>query len=119
MDDLRFIVGNSYKSVHPSEAKLDRSGRYPKNHDWTLYVDVVSGCPDDIKNVTFDLGHSFKPQKYMSSCPVPVKSDGGGPQTWRFCTRQQSYGSVAAEVTVQAADGSTKNITHRVALGTG
>lgn len=115
MAQCGFIVGNTYRSVPLSEAKLDRSGRFHKEHDWTLFVDVVSGNPDLIERVVFDLGSSFSPSSFVCASPVSVTRP-NGLQAWRFSTRQQTYGAVKASIKIRGMGGTVLHTEHRVVL---
>ncbi|EJK65461.1 hypothetical protein THAOC_13670 [Thalassiosira oceanica] len=55
MPEVDYVIGNSYDKIPKSRAKVDRSGAYLKQHDWTLYVDVL-GDPDIVKKVEFHSG---------------------------------------------------------------
>ena len=116
MSSVQFIVGNTYRRVPLSDAKMDRSGTYPKTHDWTLYLDVLEGSdPDLIERVTFDLGSSFSPPTFVCASPVSVTRPNGSP-AWRFQTRQQTYGPVTATVQIRGTGGTVLRTEHRVVL---
>mmetsp|Transcript_7725 Transcript_7725/g.8974 ORF Transcript_7725/g.8974 Transcript_7725/m.8974 type:complete len:525 (+) Transcript_7725:75-1649(+) len=126
---VQFIVGNTYEEIPESKAKLDRSGNFKKIHDWILYVDIVAGDPETIERVSFDLGGSFS-QVFHCSYPIPQtprnqkrsRSNNGRAaarqrqQHWRFKTRQQSYGSVTAAITIRGSGGSVLKTSHRIIL---
>jgi len=110
-------VGNTYNTIPLEQAELDRTGRYHKRHDWSIYVDVVEGDPDLLEGVLFNLGPSFKPQQFLCSSPVFVsRPDGSG--AWRFSTRQQTYGSSGTKATIQlrGSGGSRQEMQYQVAL---
>jgi len=110
-----FLVGNTYKRIPSREADFDRSHRHRKTHDWVLYVDIVGGNPDCIERVLFDLGSTFEPQTFISSCPTPIRRP-NGQRAWRFSTRQQSYGSTSATIAIRGAGGTKKEVTHSIIL---
>eukprot|EP00545_Synedropsis_sp_CCMP1620_P002818 CAMPEP_0119003338 /NCGR_PEP_ID=MMETSP1176-20130426/504_1 /TAXON_ID=265551 /ORGANISM="Synedropsis recta cf, Strain CCMP1620" /LENGTH=480 /DNA_ID=CAMNT_0006954931 /DNA_START=18 /DNA_END=1460 /DNA_ORIENTATION=+ len=112
---VQFVVSNTYKRVSTRSAKLDRSEKHAKVHDWTLFVDVVSGNPDLIERVVFDLGSTFKPPKFISSCPIPVKQPNGR-EGWRFSTRQQTYGGATATINIRGAGGSITSLSYTIQL---
>jgi hypothetical protein len=100
---VRFVVDNTYKSLRTSKAKLDmHHGQRRKVHEFTLYVDIVSGDPDLIERVLFDMGPTFEPKTFVSSCPIQVTQPNGSP-AWRFCTTQQVYGAPKANISVRGA----------------
>ncbi|KAI2498162.1 putative amidoligase enzyme [Fragilaria crotonensis] len=109
---VRFVVDNTYKSIPVHEAKLDRSGRYHKLHEYTLYVDIVYGDPDLIRHVRFYLGPTFHPQTFVCSSPIRVNRPNGLP-AWRFSTTQQVYGARKATITLVGVKGSVD--THMIA----
>jgi hypothetical protein len=120
LDDrtVQFVVDNTYKRIPSARAKLDRTGRYRRVHEFTLYVDIVSGDPDLIERVLFDMGPTFEPQTFVSSCPIQVRQPNGLP-AWRFCTTQQVYGATEANISVRGAGGSKMVVTHMIRLGEG
>ena len=109
---VQFVIGNTYQRLPHNSAPYDRSGRYRKVHDWVLYFDVVSGNPDLISKVSFDLGASFTPCEFTSSCPIPV-SRPNGTKSFRFQTRQQTYASVSATITITGAGGTRMVTTYK------
>jgi hypothetical protein len=115
---VRFVVNNTYKSIPSHKAKLDRSGKHLKTHEYTLYVDIVKGDPDLIDRVFFDMGSTFSPSTFISSCPVQVTQPNGSPG-WRFSTTQQVYGSTKAEISIRGAGGSKMVVAHKIRLGEG
>jgi hypothetical protein len=108
---VQFVIGNTYQRLPHNSAPYDKSGRYRKVHDWALYLDVVSGDPDLISKVSFHLGASFSPSEFTSSCPISVPRP-DGQESFRFQTRQQSYGSVAATITITGAGGTRMETTY-------
>jgi hypothetical protein len=111
---VQFVVGNTYSKVPLSEAKLDHSGKYRKIHDWTLFVDVIEGNPDDvIDHVSFDLGPSFLPRTFTCSTPVPKRGN-----IWSFQTRQQTYGPVTASIQIRGVGGSVLECSHKIQFTT-
>jgi len=124
MPSVDFVVGNSYQKISRSRARLDRSGRHSKVHDWTLFLDVINSdgqsstnsSPDIIERVTFDLGPSFSPTTFTCWTPIPIV-DHRGRTKWRFKTRQQTYGSVNATIKIRGAGGTTLVTTHSILLG--
>lgn len=111
-----YTVGNTYNKISSNRAKLDRSGQHKKVHDWTLFVDVLQGNQDLIHRVTFDLGSTFQPRAFACSCPVKVKRH-DGQTAWRFSTRQQSYGSTQANISILGVGGSKAQASHQINLG--
>ena len=116
MTTLVFTVGNTYQKIPSHRAKLDRSGKYRKIHDWTVYLDVVEGNEDLIQRVTFDLGSTFQPRAFACSCPVEVKRRDGR-KAWRFSTRQLAYGATTAKISVLGVGGSKSQVSHTIVLG--
>ncbi|GKY96023.1 hypothetical protein MPSEU_000562800 [Mayamaea pseudoterrestris] len=108
---VQFVVGNTYKRLPLSKAKLDRSGKYHKTHDWTLFVDVLQGDPDVIERVSFDLGAMFATSVFICSCPVQLERPGGR-FVWRFSTRQQTHGMVNQPriITIRGRGGSAMKV---------
>ena len=111
---IHFVVGNTYKKIPEAFAVQAKSAPILKVHDWQLYVDVVNGSPDVIRSVVFDLGPTFSPQKFTSRSPVPIKYVDGKTH-WRFQTRQQSYGSTKAFITILGSGGSQEILHYTVA----
>jgi hypothetical protein len=112
---VQFLVGNTYQKLRRGEEQhLDRTGTFRKDHDWTLYVDVVNGDPNQIQLVKFDLP-SFEPREFVCSCPVAVKRQNGS-TAWRFATRQQSYGSINATIKIRGTGGSLLTTQHQITL---
>lgn len=114
-ESVDFIVGNSYNKIPRSKADFDKSGRFQKIHDWTLYVDIINGSPDVIERVCFDLGSSFTPSIFTCASPIKVKYPNGN-IVWRFKTRQQSYGAITATLTIRGCGGTLQKITHKTLL---
>mmetsp|Transcript_36235 Transcript_36235/g.73985 ORF Transcript_36235/g.73985 Transcript_36235/m.73985 type:complete len:462 (-) Transcript_36235:145-1530(-) len=112
---VTLVVGNTYERLPDSVAKMDRSGSHLKVHDWTLHVDVVEGNPDLIQSVKFDLGSTFKPRAFTCRSPTNIVLPDGSRAT-RFKTRQQSFGSVVAYVSVNGRGGAPYRKKHTVAL---
>lgn len=112
--EVSYVCGNTYKVIPRELAALDRSGRYRKVHDWTLFVDVTAGNPDIIQQVTFDLGRSFQPSSFTCSCPVKVTKGASNNIVWRFSTRQQSYGFPPVSISILGAGGSRQTISYRI-----
>lgn len=112
---VRFVVDNTYKSIPVHEAKLDRSGRYRKLHEYTLYVDIIYGDPDLIRHVRFYLGPTFHPQTFVCSSPIRVNRPNGLP-AWRFSTTQQVCGARRATITLVGVKGSKTVVTHHIHL---
>jgi Putative amidoligase enzyme len=115
---VQFVVDNTYKSIPSAKAKLDRTGKYRKVHEFTLYVDIVRGDPDLIERVLFGMGRHFEPQTFVSSCPIRVRQPNGLP-AWRFCTTQQVCGAPKVNISVRGAGGSKMVITHMIRLEEG
>jgi len=112
LQTVRFVVGNTYRKVPTGEQSLDRSGKHHKNHEWTLYVDILQGNPDIIERVSFDLP-TFQPEQFVCNAPVAVKRP-NGTAAWRFSTRQQSCGSVTATVKLRGAGGTVLVVSHGI-----
>mmetsp|Transcript_10368 Transcript_10368/g.15401 ORF Transcript_10368/g.15401 Transcript_10368/m.15401 type:complete len:464 (-) Transcript_10368:138-1529(-) len=105
---LRFVIGNTYQRLSPRNAPFDRSGRYRKVHDWTVYLDVIGGDDADIiEFVKFDMNNStFKPQAFVCTCPIKVL-DKDGLSVWRFSSRQQTYAQIGPIKTIIRGRGGT------------
>jgi hypothetical protein len=114
--EVVFVVGNTYQELPQDQAALDRTGSFYKTHDWILFVDIEQGNPDIIQHVTFDLGLSFSPRSFTCSCPIQ-QSKGEGVVHWRFSTRQQTYGTVQAKISIVGAGGSRTEVIHNITLG--
>jgi len=115
-----FILGNSYSRIAATNAKFDRSGCHRRIHDWTLYVDVVTGeeAADLIERVCFDMkDDSFDPREFTCYCPIRKRV--GNVTRYRFHTRQKTFGAVNAEITIRGRGGSTLRFRHRVVLQDG
>jgi hypothetical protein len=110
-----FVVGNDYRRLPDHAAPRDRSRRFKKVHDWTLYVDVVKGDPNLIERVVFDLGSTFNPQTYICSCPISLQKPNGR-FVWRFSTRQQVYGATDALIAIRGVGGTKMEISHSIQL---
>jgi len=110
-----FVVGNTYTRIPVLEAKLDRSRKYKKIHNWTLYLDVLRGKSNVVERVTFDLGPSFHPQTFVCHAPIPVRRP-DGQLVWRFSTRQETYGSVVATLKIRGIGGSQMEVEHEIVL---
>ena len=111
---VMFVVGNTHRNVREANAKLDHSRTYRKTHDWTLYVDVISGDKDIIDHVTFDMQHSsFRPQVFTHRSPTRI-TDSNGRTRWRFATRQQTYGVIPCQITLKGCGGSDLTLNYRV-----
>ena len=115
VNSVRFVVDNTYKRIPWNDAKLDKSGTYRKVHEWTLYVDVVSGDPDCVERVLFDLGPTFSPSTYICASPIKV-TQSNGLTAWRFATTQQVYGQTNAKISIRGCGGSVKTVSHQIHL---
>jgi Putative amidoligase enzyme len=113
---VHYTVGNTYKEIPPHRAKMDRTRRFKKIHDWTLFVDILEGNPDLVHRVTFDLGSTFQPRAYACSCPIRVRRH-DGQSAWRFSTRQQVYGASTATISLLGVGGSKAQTTHTILFG--
>jgi Putative amidoligase enzyme len=112
-----YAVGNTYQKIPSHRAKLDRSGKFKKVHDVTLYLDVLEGNPDVIQRVTFDLGATFQPRSFACACPTQVKRP-DGTHVWRFSSRQQVYGSVVVKISLLGGGGThSEGQRHAMVLG--
>lgn len=125
---IHLLVGNTYHRLPKNQAPFDRSGTIRKVHDWTLYVDVIdsSGRDDSkhasdlIESVSFDLGSSFDPSRFLCHSPIPVKnSTNDGTKVMRFCTRQQTYGGVTATIKIRGTGGATRVVEYPIVLNNG
>jgi len=116
--ELKFIVGNSYKSIPRRFAKSSRCGEKLKTHDVEVFLDVTSGDPDLIHQVSFHLGSSFEPETFTCSTPVltTVQVDYSEFKVWRFSTRQQVFGSFTATIKIRGAGGTGHQVTHSIIL---
>ena len=115
---VQFVVDNTYKSIPLHEAKLDRTGRYRKTHEYTLFIDVVVGDPGLIKRVVFNMGPKFNPPKFICTNPIRIIQPNGSP-TWRFSTTQQVCGArTPAEISICGARASLMVVTHNIQLNT-
>lgn len=121
MTRLQLYIGNTYRRLPESEAPWDRSKRFKKVHDYTVFVDVLIPSQGEadalekaIDRVTFDLGSTFQGSPYLCRAPVPAKR--GSQRFWRFSTRQLAYGSVTADIQVRGAGGKVQNFSHSISL---
>lgn len=124
---VHFVVGNTYREIQRADSKLDPTGTYRKIHDWCLYLDIIDGNPDSIQSVQFDLHPTFSPYNYICQCPIPThyknytssnNERGGVPTTvWRFQTRQQSYDSFTATLTILGCSGSQLEVKYHIQCG--
>lgn len=110
----QFIVGNTYSKIPTDAAVYSARRGIKKQHDVTIYVDVLDN-PDLIERVTFDLGSTFTPPKFVHNTPVPVKRPNGA-QAWRFATRQSVFGQFTAEIRIRGSGGSTHDVSHYVSF---
>ena len=69
---VEFVVGNTYQSIPYNQAKLSSNGNR-KIHDIVIFMDVVSGDPDIVEKVSFDLGGTFHPPVFTCVSPVPIR----------------------------------------------
>lgn len=115
MSEVVYRVGNTYHKLPEQRAKLDRTGKHKKIHDFILYVDVLKGNPDHIMRVVFDLGASYQPRSFTCSCPINVTRPDGR-QAWRFSTRQQSYGAVTASITILGTNNTRNDLSYTTVL---
>ena len=112
-----FVVGNTYRKLQKRNAKLDKTGKHRKIHDWILFVDIIKGNPDIINSVVFEFGSSFSPSSFACMSPVEVKYP-DGETAYRFKTRQQTYGPVTAKINIRGCGGTVHKVTHRTVLET-
>jgi hypothetical protein len=115
MSTVKFVVGNTYREIPQGNAKFDRTHKFRKVHDWTLYVDVLEGSVDVVQHVVFDMQNaSFQPQIFTACAPVKVnRSD--GTVAWRFSTRQQTYAMITCRISLKGRGGSVSpGISHTV-----
>jgi hypothetical protein len=111
---VSFVVGNTYHTIREANAKLDRSRSYRRIHDWTVYVDILSGDPDIIDHVIFDMQNStFRPQVFKHHAPTRIPWADGRTRR-RFATRQQTYGTITCKVTLVGRGGSIMTLNHAV-----
>jgi len=113
---VKFVIGNSYSQIPRNQARLSRNGSFRCIHDVTVFVDIVEGNPETIERVTFDLGASFTPSKFISNTAVAVKLPGTGNVVWRYSTRQQMYAAATAKIKISGMGGTTFNGSHGVLL---
>jgi hypothetical protein len=115
MSSVKFVVGNTYREIPQGNAKLDRTHKFRKVHDWTLYVDIVEGSNVDvIQHVTFDMqNQSFQPSVFQHAAPVKVTRP-DGTVAWRFSTRQQTYAMISCAISLIGRGGSKVTVTHTV-----
>ncbi|KAL7485015.1 hypothetical protein ACHAW6_010613 [Cyclotella cf. meneghiniana] len=73
---IHYAIGNTYARLPSHSAPLDRTGRHPKIHDWTLYVDVLPGSdPDMVERVSFDMrDDSFVGMGFTCHCPIRIRA---------------------------------------------
>jgi hypothetical protein len=121
---VQFIVGNEYKKLPVSQAKLDSatgssSGKNTKRkiHDWKLCVDVLEGDPDVIEQVTFELlGNS---NTAVFHCTEPVRlTQPDGSDFWRFSMHQQSSSGrpVTVKIQIRGCRGTIMTFVHTVEM---
>ena len=70
---VTYTVGNTYQKIPELRARMDRTRKHKKVHDWLLYLDILEGNPDHIQRVTFDLGASFQPRAFTCVCTYCVR----------------------------------------------
>jgi Putative amidoligase enzyme len=110
-----FAVGNTYQRIPEGNAKLDRSRRFRRVHDYKVYVDVIAQRDqvDVVSHVEFNFGSSFRPSVFSHYTPVAVL-DRDGCQRWRFASRQQAFGVVSCQITLHGRGGSRLTIDHSI-----
>lgn len=113
-ESVDFVVGNSYKSIPSHTAKRSNRSGNLKTHDVVVFLDIISGDPDVIEKVSFDLGPTFDPSTFI--CNTPVRTNVNGLDVWRFSTRQQVYGAFEATIKIRGAGGTTLVTTHEISL---
>ena len=110
-----FIVGNTYTKIPADEAVYSARLGIKKQHDVTIYVDILDN-PDLIERVTFDLLCIFTPPKFVHSyIPVPVKRPNGA-QAWRFATRQSVHRQFSVGIMIRGSGGTTRLLAHFVSF---
>jgi Putative amidoligase enzyme len=114
--DLKVVVDNTYNRIPQREASLDRTQSFYKIHEFTLFVDVISGDPDMIERVLFDMGPSFQPQVFICTCPIYIRQSHTGKLAYRFSTTQTVYGATEATITIRGCGGSKLVVTHQIRL---
>jgi hypothetical protein len=115
MSSVKFVVGNTYRAIPQGNAKFDRTNKFRKVHDWSLYVDIIDGDVDVIQHVVFDMQNpTFIPSVFQHAAPIKVKRD-DGTEAWRFSTRQQTYAmNLPCAVTLKGRGGTAVKISHTV-----
>ena len=100
---------------------MDRTGRLLKVHDWTIYLDVIADdetvsidcVTNQLEGVTFDMGETFSPRKYLKSYPVE-RYDDSGRTRWRFQPRQQTWGMLMVVIRLTGVKGLTLTVDYSV-----
>jgi hypothetical protein len=98
---LKFVVDNTYKRIPLNEASLDWTQTHHRVHKFTLFVDVISGNPDMITSVTFDLGPTFHPRVFKCVYPLFIRQSHTGNLAYRFSTTQTVYGAIKAKIIIR------------------
>lgn len=110
-----FVIGNTYQRLPESKAKYNRKGSLKKIHDWVLYVDIVQGDHHLIERVEFGMDKSWEPRTFTSRYPIKItRSDGS--KLLRFQTRQQSTGSIVANVKIVGSGGTVIQKDHSIGI---
>ena len=112
---VEFVVGNTYQSIPYNQAKLSSNGNR-KIHDIVIFMDVVSGDPDIVEKVSFDLGGTFHPPVFTCVSPVPIRIESKGIKVWRFSTRQQVYGRPSPSMNIKGIGGSSFRFSFDIVL---
>jgi hypothetical protein len=116
-NNLKLVVDNTYKRIPFSQASLDKTRTHHKVHGFTLFVDVISGDPDMIECVMFDMGPNFHPRIFKCVYPLFIRKSDTGNLAYRFSTTQTVYGAGQANITIRGCGGSKMVILHKIRLG--
>mmetsp|Transcript_21938 Transcript_21938/g.32691 ORF Transcript_21938/g.32691 Transcript_21938/m.32691 type:complete len:527 (-) Transcript_21938:85-1665(-) len=110
---MRIVIGNTYKKIPETKAKLSRNSRFKKIHEWQLYVKAKYAEPNqtlnaerDIIRVTFTMDSSFEPRDFVKNFPP-------------FKTKQTTYDTLAPKITIQFSDGCEKIYRYDIELSEG
>jgi Putative amidoligase enzyme len=113
---LKFVVDNTYSRIPKREASLDKTESFYNIHQFTLFVDVISGDPDLIKSVLFDIGPDFQPQYFLCTYPIHIRQSHTGKLAYRFSTTQQVHDTTKARIIIRGCGGSKMIVTHQIRL---
>ena len=114
-----FRVGNTYNRLPSGKARLDRTLKHRKIHDWVLYVDILQENDHDLVDcVKFHMNsESFDPPYFTSFYPNQTVNKNDGTTVWRFSTRLQTYTDFGPiSVIVRGRGGTNKVIKYKLVL---